>query len=81
MKSGGAGQETISNTPVIDIKKIEFIKKRLGNHVTGLQLVELRNKYIMTGKSKSYYYKQLAQQAALEIIPDKGVQNDIEVVG
>ena len=38
------------------------------------------NEIVLRGQTKSYYYKQLAYHAVLEIAPDAEVFNEIEVI-
>ena len=53
--------------------------RRLGNRVRDLRVVRRPNGLIIQGRTQTYYVKQLAQHAAMELGCRPILANDIEV--
>ena len=57
----------------------ERIRKRLGPRIRELAVVVDNKSIVLTGRCSTYYSKQLAQHAALGVIEDETLENNIEV--
>ena len=55
------------------------IVRRLGNRVRNLRVLRKRGGLIIQGRTTTYYAKQLAQHAAMELDKEPILANDIEV--
>ena len=56
-----------------------LMMRRLGNRVRDLRVVRRPNGLIIQGRTQTYYVKQLAQHAAMELGNRPILANDIEV--
>ena len=57
----------------------ERIASRLGRRIRDLEVRVVGNAVKIAGRCSTYYSKQLAQHAALGVIEDETIQNNIEV--
>jgi hypothetical protein len=57
-----------------------LVQGRLGGRVAAFQLLVEKQGLVLRGKTRSYYAKQLAQQAVMEATSVPIVANEIEVV-
>lgn len=55
------------------------IRQRTGGRVRNLRVFRTADSLVLTGTSGSFYAKQLAQHAALELAPSARLINDIVV--
>jgi hypothetical protein len=55
------------------------IESRLGDRVHDLAVLVMGNRIILEGRCATYYTKQLAQHAALGVLEDELLENDIVV--
>jgi hypothetical protein len=55
------------------------VQQRLGSRVRNLRVVVRPDGLILQGRASTYYVKQLAQHAAMELADRPIVANDIEV--
>jgi hypothetical protein len=55
------------------------IVRRLGNRVRGLRVLRQGGGLVIQGRTTTYYAKQLAQHAAMELDTEPILANDIEV--
>ncbi len=63
-----------------DAERLEgLLTRRLGNRVRGLRLVFNQAGVILRGRSETYYAKQVAQHAAMELTAAPILANEIEV--
>jgi len=58
----------------------ERIEKRLGERIRDLRVSLSGDSVLLQGRCKTYYTKQLAQHAALGVIEDENLENEIKVV-
>ena len=58
----------------------ERIEKRLGERIRDLNVAISGEKIVLEGRCATYYLKQLAQHAALGVIEDENLENEIKVV-
>lgn len=56
------------------------IGRRLGNRVRGLRVLRQGGGIVIQGRTNTYYAKQLAQHAAMELDNEPILANDIEVM-
>jgi osmotically-inducible protein OsmY len=70
----------MNQTPETDVTQIEArMKCHLGSQVRHLRLVVRDNGLVLQGRARSYYAKQAAQHAAMEMTGLPVVANEIEV--
>ncbi len=64
------------------VKELETrIQCELGGRVWAFQLIAQNQGWVLRGQARSYFAKQLAQQAVMEATALPIIANDIEVVG
>ena len=56
-----------------------LMQRRLGNRVRDLRVIRREDGLIIQGRTTTYYAKQLAQHAAMELGNEPILANDIEV--
>jgi hypothetical protein len=56
-----------------------LIERRLGSRVNNLRVVIWPMGLVLEGRASTYYAKQLAQHAAMELTTEPILANDIEV--
>lgn len=56
-----------------------LMQRRLGNRVRDLRVIRRDDGLIIQGRTTTYYAKQLAQHAAMELGNEPILANDIEV--
>ena len=66
-----------SRTP--DERLEVLMQRRLGNRVRDLRIIRRDDGLILQGRTNTYYAKQLAQHAAMELGNEPILANDIEV--
>jgi hypothetical protein len=64
---------------VEDEQLATLIVRRLGNRVRDLRVLRQGGGLVIQGRSTTYYAKQLAQHAAMELDSEPILANDIEV--
>ena len=70
----------IAESPIVQADHLEgLVQRRLGNRVRDFRLVVRTNGVILQGRASTYHAKQLAQHAAMELVPLPILANDIEV--
>lgn len=62
-----------------DVDLTTQIVRRLGNRVRDLRILRQGGGLVIEGRTTTYYAKQLAQHAAMELDRDPILANDIEV--
>jgi len=67
--------------PLSDQERLEgLMQRRLGNRVRGLRVHLRPTGMVIEGRAATYYVKQLAQHAAMELLADVPIlANEIEV--
>lgn len=68
---------TAVSTPVERLEGL--LQRRLGNRIRDLKVLRLPAGIILQGRTTTYYAKQLATHAALELADEPVLANDIEV--
>ncbi len=58
----------------------QLVRSRTGGMIRELRVEVLNDTIILTGRTATYYTKQLATHAALGLLQDATLTNDIEVV-
>ncbi len=58
-------------------RRIDTLTQR---QVGNLRVIQVNHKLILTGCSRSYYVKQLASQAVMDLVPGVAVENSIDVL-
>ncbi|MEI7683624.1 MAG: hypothetical protein WCL32_01255 [Planctomycetota bacterium] len=68
-------------SPVLthDEELTSLIVRRLGNRIRNLRIVRQGGGLVIQGRTSTYYAKQLAQHAAMELNNERILANDIEV--
>ncbi len=62
------------------VERIEhFIRLRTGGMIQGLHVEMGHNQVILTGRTSTFYSKQLATHATLNLLDDQSLSNEIEV--
>ena len=56
------------------------VRSRTGGMIRELRVEVLDDEIVLTGRTATYYTKQLATHAALGLLKDAALTNDIEVV-
>jgi hypothetical protein len=56
-----------------------LISRRLGNRIRNLRVLRQGGGLVIQGRTTTYYAKQLAQHAAMELDAEPILANDIEV--
>ncbi|MCH8829870.1 MAG: hypothetical protein IID45_09865 [Planctomycetes bacterium] len=73
--------EIQTNTSRVLIERIEhYVQTKTNGMVRDLVVDVLDNQVILTGRSATYYTKQLATHAVLNAVKDVALTNDIEVM-
>ena len=72
---------SVLNPPVrvADEALTDQIVRRLGNRVRNLRVLRQGGGLVIQGRTTTYYAKQLAQHAAMELDSEPILANDIEV--
>ncbi len=77
---GGEDDMTMDTPLRVEIERLEVkMRSRLGGQVRDLRLVVNGRGFVLLGHARTYYAKQLAQQAAIEGTPLPLLANEIEV--
>jgi hypothetical protein len=67
--------------PVTEEERLEcLLQTRLGNRIRDLRVHLLPSGLVLQGRAATYYAKQLAQHAAMELATTPILANDIEVM-
>ncbi len=69
----------LSDEDLVD-RVIRVVHERTGRMVRGLRVEVQPGQVVLRGLSPSYYYKQLASQAAMEELAGQVIANEIQVV-
>ena len=62
-----------------DSQLADLILRRLGNRIRDLRVLRQGGGLVIQGRTTTYYAKQLAQHAAMELDKEPILANDIEV--
>ena len=62
-----------------DAQLADLILRRLGNRIRDLRVLRQGGGLVIQGRTTTYYAKQLAQHAAMELDKEPILANDIEV--
>ncbi len=62
-----------------DFQLADLILRRLGNRIRDLRVLRQGGGLVIQGRTTTYYAKQLAQHAAMELDKEPILANDIEV--
>jgi hypothetical protein len=57
------------------------VHARTGHRVRGLRVEVLSDRIILSGRTASYYVKQLAQHGIWDVVPEATIVNNITVEG
>lgn len=76
MIAKGPGTATATDGPLIDLKA--YLRQVIGNQVRDLEVHVCLTGIRLTGKARSFYVKQLAQETILKLTPHPLVANEIE---
>ena len=72
--------QTCSESPQLLVEIIErFVQARTSGMIRGLRVDVLDGEVIISGRTSTYYSKQLATHAALHAVEDLPLSNRIEV--
>ncbi len=72
--------ETATASPIAIVERIEhFVQLRTNGMVRDLNVDVVDGQIILTGRTATYYNKQLATHAVLSTVNDVVLTNDIEV--
>ena len=72
--------QTCTDTPQALVERIEnFVRTRTGGMIRDLQVEIHDGEVYVSGRTSTYYNKQLATHAAFDLIDDLKLTNDIEV--
>jgi hypothetical protein len=58
-------------------RRIDTLTQR---QICDLQVLHSTHKVVLNGRSKSYYVKQLASQAVIDLLPGITIENSIDVL-
>ena len=73
--------QTCFDTPNSLQEHVErLVRSRTGGMIRELRVEVLNDTIVLTGRTATYYTKQLATHAALGLLKDTTLTNDIEVV-
>jgi hypothetical protein len=64
-----------------DVELTQRINAKTFHQIRNLKIVRDADRVIVVGRTLSYYVKQLATHAALELFPGEVIDNAIDVVG
>jgi hypothetical protein len=78
LPSQRSDEQTESKRLAADIERA--IRVRTGRTVHGLRVKVTKKGIVLSGNCASYYTKQLAQHAAMTLLVNEKLQNEIEVV-
>ena len=65
--------------PSLEVRLEEQIQRCVGNRVRGLRVEFRPNGLVLQGQTANFHAKQVAQQAAMELVPIPILANEIEV--
>jgi len=70
-----------SSTEMLDlVDQVEqAVQVRTGGRIRDLQILLSEGRVIVSGRTSTYYLKQLATHAIRDAVDDLSVQNDVEV--
>jgi hypothetical protein len=68
-------------SPLNDAELTGRIHAKTFHQVRELNIVRDAGRIIVVGRTPSYYIKQLATHAALELFPGQEIDNSIDVIG
>lgn len=72
--------QAVSYSPESLTETIErYVRSRTGASIRGLSVQVRDEEVVLTGRTSSYYNKQLATHAALDALEDVPLSNEIEV--
>ena len=72
--------QTCWKSPTTHAEQIkQFVRARTGGMIRGLQVDVFDDEIVLSGRTGTYYIKQLATHAALDALVDFRLTNDIEV--
>jgi hypothetical protein len=73
--------KSVTSTPIPELERLEAqVRIRLGGRVLNLRLVVRDKGVVLKGRVRTYYAKQLAQHAVMQIAEYRIHANEIEVV-
>ena len=73
-------QRACTKSPEVVVERIEqFVRNRTGGMIRDLRVEILDGEVFITGRTATYYNKQLATHAALAVLDDVTLKNEIEV--
>ena len=72
--------QTCSESPLALIERIErHVQSRTGGMIRGLRIELVGEEVVISGRTTTYYNKQLATHAVLDAVEGYSLTNDIEV--
>ena len=72
--------QTCTESPQLVATRIEqFVRNRTGGMIRDLRVEIIEGEVFLSGRTTTYYNKQLATHAALAVLDDVTLTNDIEV--
>ena len=72
--------QTCTESPELLVEIIErFVQSRTSGMIRGLRVDVVNGEVIISGRTSTYYTKQLATHAALRAVEGVSLTNDIEV--
>jgi hypothetical protein len=73
--------KSVASTPIPELERLEAqVRIRLGGRVVNLRLLVREKGLVLKGRARTYYAKQLAQHAVMQIAEYRIHANEIEVV-
>jgi hypothetical protein len=78
---GAVCDKSITSTPIPELERLEAqVRIRLGSRVRNLRLLLRDECLVLKGRAHTYYAKQLAQHAVMQVAEYRIHANEIEVV-
>ncbi len=72
--------QTCSELPISIREQVErVVRSRTGGMIRELRVDVLDDRVVITGRTATYYTKQLATHAALDLLEDVSLTNEIDV--
>ena len=72
--------QTCTKSPQRVVERIErYVQNRTGGMIRDLRVEILDGRVLISGRTSTYYNKQLATHAALDVLEDVSLNNEIEV--
>ena len=72
--------QTCTESPQLVVERIErFVQNRTGGMIRDLRVEVLDGVVLISGRTATYYNKQLATHAALAVLEEVTLNNEIEV--